>query len=67
MQSSALPRPAPPLGRYPGSGRMRIFVGGASPPTSLIQRVTDELGWEFTHGYGLTESSPLLTVNLPPP
>jgi acyl-CoA synthetase (AMP-forming)/AMP-acid ligase II len=54
-------------GPIPGSGRMRIFVGGASPPTSLIQRVTDELGWEFTHGYGLTESSPLLTVNLPPP
>jgi fatty-acyl-CoA synthase len=50
-----------------GAGRMRIFCGGAQPPTSLIERVQNELGWEFTHGYGLTESSPLLTVNFPPP
>jgi fatty-acyl-CoA synthase len=46
-----------------GSGRMRMFVGGASPPTTTIQRVEEELGWEFIHGYGLTESSPVLTVN----
>ena len=51
----------------PGSGRMRIFIGGAQPPTPLIERVEADLGWEFIHGYGLTETSPLLTVNHAPP
>jgi len=51
----------------PGAGRMRIFAGGAQPPTTLIERVVSDLGWEFTHGYGLTESAPLLTVNFTPP
>ena len=46
-----------------GAGRMRMLVGGAPPPTTTIQRVEEELGWEFMHGYGLTESSPVLTVN----
>jgi len=51
----------------PGRGRMRIFVGGAPSPTATIARVEQELGWEFIHGYGLTESSPVLTVNRTPP
>ena len=51
----------------PGSGRMRIFIGGAPPPPTTIQRVADELGWDFIHGYGLTESSPVLTINHAPP
>jgi acyl-CoA synthetase (AMP-forming)/AMP-acid ligase II len=29
----------------------------------MIPRVGDELGWEFTQLYGLTETSPLLTFN----
>jgi acyl-CoA synthetase (AMP-forming)/AMP-acid ligase II len=29
----------------------------------VIQRVEEELGWEFTQIYGLTETSPLLTSN----
>jgi fatty-acyl-CoA synthase len=44
-----------------------LFVGGAPPPTATIQLVQDELGWEFIHGYGLSESSPVLTVNHTPP
>jgi acyl-CoA synthetase (AMP-forming)/AMP-acid ligase II len=51
----------------PGRGSMRIFVGGAPPPTVTIARVETELGWEFIHGYGLTESSPVLTINRTPP
>jgi acyl-CoA synthetase (AMP-forming)/AMP-acid ligase II len=43
--------------------RMRIVVGGAPPPTATIERVETELGWEFIQCYGLTETSPLLTVN----
>ena len=47
----------------PGRGRMRIVVAGAPPPSKIIERVETELGWEFIQIYGLTETSPLLTIN----
>ena len=50
-------------GPVPGSGRTRIVVAGAPPPSRTIERVLTELGWEFIQIYGLTETSPLLTVN----
>ena len=50
-------------GPIPGAGRTRIVVAGAPPPTQIIERVETELGWELIQIYGLTETSPLLTVN----
>jgi acyl-CoA synthetase (AMP-forming)/AMP-acid ligase II len=50
-------------GEIPGRDRVRIIVAGAPPPTRTIERVMDELGWEFNQIYGLTETSPLVTVN----
>ena len=50
-------------GEIPGRDRVRIIVAGAPPPTSTIARVEEELGWEFIQIYGLTETSPLITVN----
>jgi acyl-CoA synthetase (AMP-forming)/AMP-acid ligase II len=50
-------------GPIPGRDRVRIVVAGAPPPTRTIERVRTELGWEFIQIYGLTETSPLLTVN----
>jgi acyl-CoA synthetase (AMP-forming)/AMP-acid ligase II len=50
-------------GPVPGSGTTRIVVAGAPPPTRTIERVETELGWEFVQIYGLTETSPLLTMN----
>ena len=50
-------------GPIPGRDRVRIVVAGAPPPTELIMRIESELGWEFIQIYGLTETSPLLTVN----
>src|SRR3954453_13047894 len=50
-------------GPVPGRDRVRIIVAGAPPPTRTIARVEEELGWEFIQIYGLTETSPLLTVN----
>ena len=38
-------------------------MAGAPPPTKTVVRVEEELGWEFIQIYGLTETSPLLTVN----
>ena len=50
-------------GEIPGRDRVRIVAAGAPPPTRTIERVLDELGWEFIQIYGLTETSPLVTIN----
>jgi len=50
-------------GPIPGSGRVRMTVAGAPPPTTTIERMETELGWEFVQIYGLTETSPFLTMN----
>jgi len=50
-------------GDPPGRGTTRIVVAGAPPPSKTIERIEAELGWEFLQIYGLTETSPVLTVN----
>jgi acyl-CoA synthetase (AMP-forming)/AMP-acid ligase II len=50
-------------GPIPGSGQVRMVVAGAPPPSRTIERIESELGWEFIQIYGLTETSPLLTMN----
>jgi acyl-CoA synthetase (AMP-forming)/AMP-acid ligase II len=50
-------------GEIPGRDKVRIIVAGAPPPTKTVARVEAELGWEFIQIYGLTETSPLLTIN----
>jgi fatty-acyl-CoA synthase len=49
--------------QIPGRGRVRIVVAGAPPPTRTIERCETELGWEFVQIYGLTETTPLITMN----
>lgn len=50
-------------GEIPGRDRVRVIVAGAPPPTRTIERVRADLGWEFVQIYGLTETSPLLTMS----
>ncbi len=50
-------------GEIPGRDRVRMIVAGAPPPTSVIERMERELGWEFIQIYGLTETAPLLTMS----
>ncbi|WP_432990196.1 AMP-binding protein [Dactylosporangium sp. CA-233914] len=50
-------------GPVPGRDRVRVVVAGAPPPTRLIERIREELGWEFIQIYGLTETSPFLTMS----
>jgi acyl-CoA synthetase (AMP-forming)/AMP-acid ligase II len=50
-------------GPIPGRDRVRMIVAGAPPPTRTIERMETELGWELIQIYGLTETSPLLTMN----
>ncbi|QNN54256.1 AMP-binding protein [Nocardioides mesophilus] len=61
--SAALEAAADWDGPIPGRDRVRIVVAGAPPPTRTIERVMEELGWEFNQIYGLTETSPIVTVN----
>jgi fatty-acyl-CoA synthase len=51
-------------GPVPGADRVtRVIAAGAPPPSKTIERIENELGWEFCQIYGLTETSPLLTIN----
>jgi acyl-CoA synthetase (AMP-forming)/AMP-acid ligase II len=51
-------------GPIPGGDRVaRVICAGAPPPSKTIERIEGELGWEFCEIYGLTETSPLLTIN----
>jgi acyl-CoA synthetase (AMP-forming)/AMP-acid ligase II len=53
-------------GPIPGFGTTRIVVAGAAPPTRSIERCETELGWEFVQIYGLTETTPVVTINRSP-
>ena len=46
---------------------VRLFTAGAPPAAATIEQVERELGWELTHVYGLTETSPLITFCEPLP
>ncbi len=50
-------------GPIPGRDQVRMVIAGAPPPTRTIERIETELGWEFIQIYGLTETTPLLTMN----
>jgi acyl-CoA synthetase (AMP-forming)/AMP-acid ligase II len=41
---------------------VRVLTAGAPPAASTIERLEDELGWAVTHVYGLTETTPFITV-----
>ncbi len=54
---------------YPGkenhniTTRPRFVIAGAPTPLAFIERLEKELDWEFIQIYGLTETSPILTVS----
>jgi fatty-acyl-CoA synthase len=41
---------------------LRILTAGAPPAAATIERIEDELGWVITQAYGLTETSPFITI-----
>jgi len=55
----------PDKDRFETTTSPRFTVAGAPPPAAFIERLESELGWEFIHLYGLTETAPLLTVSRP--
>ncbi|HKG79221.1 MAG TPA: AMP-binding protein, partial [Pyrinomonadaceae bacterium] len=41
---------------------LRIITAGAPPAATTIERIEGELGWIITQAYGLTETSPFITI-----
>src|SRR6266480_1906464 len=41
---------------------VRVLTAGAPPAASTIERLEGELGWTVTQVYGLTETTPFITV-----
>jgi fatty-acyl-CoA synthase len=41
---------------------VRLLTAGAPPASATIERIEHEFGWELTHVYGLTETSPFITI-----
>jgi acyl-CoA synthetase (AMP-forming)/AMP-acid ligase II len=46
---------------------VRVLTAGAPPAAATIERMEEELGWEVTQVYGLTETAPFITVCEPRP
>jgi acyl-CoA synthetase (AMP-forming)/AMP-acid ligase II len=41
---------------------VRVLTAGAPPAAATIERIEGELGWIITQAYGLTETSPFITI-----
>ena len=52
-------------GEVPGG--VQVVTAGAPPAAATIERMEGEFGWEVTQVYGLTETSPFLTICEPRP
>jgi acyl-CoA synthetase (AMP-forming)/AMP-acid ligase II len=48
-------------------GGVHVVTAGAPPAAATIERMEGEFGWEVTQVYGLTETSPFLTICEPRP
>jgi acyl-CoA synthetase (AMP-forming)/AMP-acid ligase II len=46
---------------------VRVLTAGAPPAAATIERIEGELGWEVTHVYGMTETSPFISICEPRP
>jgi len=44
-------------------GHIRLFIAGGAAPDPMVAKGLRELGFNFLQGYGLTETSPILTLN----
>jgi fatty-acyl-CoA synthase len=58
---------APESARRGARRGVRVVTAGAPPAAATIERVEGELGWTITQVYGLTETSPFITVCEPRP
>lgn len=52
----------PDWNKYDLSSLRRVVVGGAASPVEYVRRVEQQFGWDYIGSYGLTETSPVLTM-----
>lgn len=48
-----------------GGGRIRLLVSGGAPLERRLARIIRNLGFNLVEGYGLTETSPVVTTAVP--
>ena len=53
---------SPPEVRRDARTGVRVLTAGAPPAAATIERIEGELGWVITQAYGLTETSPFITI-----
>src|SRR5438128_11502952 len=53
---------APEKLRREAPAGLRVVTAGAAPAPASIERIEGELGWTITQAYGLTETSPFITI-----
>jgi fatty-acyl-CoA synthase len=58
---------APAELRHGAPSGLRVITAGAPPAAQTIERIEGDLGWEITQVYGLTETSPFITICEPRP
>ena len=51
--------------QYDVSSLKEVISGGSAPPVALIKAFKDDFNIEIIHAYGLTETTPLVTLNRP--
>jgi fatty-acyl-CoA synthase len=56
---------SPALGAYDTSSLRGVMSGGSPVPSALVETVEEKLGCPLYQAYGLTETTPLLTLALP--
>jgi fatty-acyl-CoA synthase len=54
---------SPDRGKYDLSSLRRVVIGGAASSPTLVREVEEKLGCTCISGYGLTETSPVLTFS----
>jgi len=57
----------PESSKYDLSSMRLVNIGGAASPVELIKEVEDKFGCQCVAGYGLSETSPVLTLSFPIP
>jgi fatty-acyl-CoA synthase len=58
---------SPKAARQDAGSKVRVLTAGAPPAAATIERIEGELGWVITQAYGLTETSPFITICEPRP
>ena len=58
---------SPELGAHDTSSLKTILLGGAASSPTLVERLEKAFGCTVASGYGLSETSPILTTALPKP